>query len=289
MQDYARKMSPSGKMDVAIDRTLKLIDARAKSGDLKASTRRKYHQYAKAVRTAFTNFAPHQVKHTHIAEFMDFNADRPSTANQYLVFLRILFKNCVRWGYTETNPCIGIDRLKERVRDRYITDDEYTAIREAASPRLKLVMDMCYLTGQRISDVLAVTRRDITDEGVYFKQEKTGSKLSVAMTPELNDLIEQIKGSQTTACALLFHKRGKPIRHWSIWNDFDAARQKVGIDDVVVHDIRAKSITDANEEGKDAQKLSGHANASMTKRYIRLRGIVKAQGPKNLQMLRQSK
>ncbi|WHI52411.1 hypothetical protein P3339_06415 [Microbulbifer sp. MLAF003] len=57
---------------------------------------------------------------------------------------------------------------------RYLTDDEYRAIRSKANPNIKLVMDMCYLTAQRISDVLSIQHSDIGKDGIKFQQEKTG-------------------------------------------------------------------------------------------------------------------
>jgi integrase len=44
--------------------------------------------------------------------------------------------------------------LQRKKRDRYITDDEYTRLIEAASPTLRVIINMPYLTCQRIGDVL---------------------------------------------------------------------------------------------------------------------------------------
>ena len=42
---------------------------------------------------------------------------------------------------------------------------------------------------------------------------------------------------------------------------------------VTIHDLRAKSLTDTNRQGNNAQKLAGHADGRMTERYIRAREI----------------
>jgi integrase len=39
------------------------------------------------------------------------------------------------------------------------------------------------------------------------------------------------------------------------------------------HDIRAKFLTDADRQGEDAQAIAGHANRSMTERYIKAQRI----------------
>ena len=54
-------------------------------------------------------------------------------------------------------------------------------------------MDMLYLTGQRIGDVLKIKHSDITSEGIFFQQQKTGTKLMVAMSPDLERTIKAAK------------------------------------------------------------------------------------------------
>jgi integrase len=43
------------------------------------------------------------------------------------------------------------------------------------------------------------------------------------------------------------------------------------------HDIRAKTLTDADERGQDAQRLAGHKSRAMTDRYIKTRRIEKVK------------
>lgn len=52
-------------------------------------------------------------------------------------------------------------------------------------------------------------------------------------------------------------------------------RLKAGIPDVTFHDIKAKSITDANEKGglDYAQALGGHVNRDMTEKYIKAKSV----------------
>lgn len=41
------------------------------------------------------------------------------------------------------------------------------------------VMDICYLTAQRIGDVLEIKEDHILDRGIYFQQQKTSKQLIV--------------------------------------------------------------------------------------------------------------
>jgi len=58
---------------------------------------------------------------------------------------------------------------------------------------MRAIYEMCYLTGQRIGDVLSIRLADISADGIAFKQEKTNARLLVQMTPDLEELIARIK------------------------------------------------------------------------------------------------
>jgi len=60
---------------------------------------------------------------------------------------------------------------------------------------------------------------------------------------------------------------------------FKKACEKARVTGATIHDLRAKSLTDTDDQGNDAQKLGGHTNAKMTERYLRLRKIDIAQPP----------
>ena len=55
--------------------------------------------------------------------------------------------------------------------------------------------------------------------------------------------------------------------------------EKAGVKDVHIHDLRAKSLTNAKRQGLNARALAGHTNEAQTDRYIRLHEIPQAEGP----------
>lgn len=69
------------------------------------------------------------------------------------------------------------------------------------------------------------------------------------------------------------------VMYEPVKQQFKKACERAGVKDATLHDLRAKSITDAKKQGHDPQKLAGHSDARMTERYIRLREIDVAQGP----------
>ncbi|MOA36338.1 Phage integrase family protein [compost metagenome] len=78
---------------------------------------------------------------------------------------------------------------------------------------------------------------------------------------------------------LICNKKGKQADYKSVQDAWALAREKAGVADARIHDLRAKALTDAKRQGKDAQKLGGHADRRMTDRYIRLREHEVAEPP----------
>jgi integrase len=278
LAEYARRVADTSKggMGELIERVLAHI-APKKS----AATNQQYRQLGGKLKGIFAEFSPEQVQSKHVAAIKVKYAATPFYANRLISVLRMVFTFAVEWQIVPANPAIGVARHIEGKRERYITDAEYRAIWLHSGGRLRVVMDLCYLTGQRISDVLRIRHADLTDAGIAFRQQKTGAKLLVRWTPDLKDAVERAKAlhGNVRALTLLHNRRGKAPDYSTVKIQWDKARQAAGVPDARIHDLRAKSLTDAKREGKDAQVLAGHTDPRMTARYIRLRETPEAEGP----------
>ena len=265
---YAKKtIGPAlGGMPALIDKAL--AHHRKK---LSVNTVKQYEVAAERLKAIFAEFEPRQVLPRHVAAVKMDLADTPNMCNRILSFLRIVFSYALEWQEVDSNPCIGIKRHEEARRDRYITDGEFSALLAASSQYIRCILEMCYLTGQRVGDVLSIRLADISDEGVAFTQEKTGAKLIVMMTDDLREVIARAKAipRKVRPLTLFCSRGGKPVSYFSVRDAFSELRKATGIEGVTIHDIRAKSLTDADREGKSAQALGGHTDARMTARYLR--------------------
>lgn len=281
LAEYANIIQgPRGGMAELVDRVMVELRRRERP-KLSASTLKQYAGAADRLKLAFKDFAPDQVRAKHVAQFKLNQAKHPNMANRMLSVLRIIFGYAVEWQLVDTNPCIGIERLPEQKRARYVSDEEWEKIKAHAHPRLAAVMDIHYLTGQRISDVLRIRRTDISDEGIHFEQQKTGARLLVTMTEELHAALERAKavGGENVRALTLFHIRGRVPSYKGTYDLFVRAAEAAGIEDARLNDTRAKSLTDADQQGKDPQKLGGHTSRGRTERYIRLRRTTVAESP----------
>jgi integrase len=277
LAEYARlRERPKGGMVQLIDDALAHMRPK-----LAKSTAEQYEVAAKKLRQILAEFSPEQVRPKHVAAIKVALRDKPNMANRCLSVLRSVFALALEWQIVESNPVVGIRRHSEQKRDRYITDEEFVAIRAAGSPRFQCMVDLLYLTGQRVSDVLAIRLTDLTPEGIRFKQGKTGAKLLVAWTPELRAVVERAKGlgGNVRAMTLFYTRRGAVPAYSTVHDQWQEACRVARVRDAHIHDMRAKSLTDAKRQGLDATALAGHASAAMTERYIRARETPVVIGP----------
>lgn len=276
LAEYARIISPpSGACDDLLDRTL----AKCKETVAKNT----YEQYAlacKKLKPVLAEFSPEQVEPHHVAAILDHFRQTPNMANRMLTFLRQSFSNGLTWGLCRINPCYGVKRHAEHRRDRNLTQAEYNAIWTAAPPQLRAIMDVAYLTGQRIGDVLAIRLADISEEGIAFQQQKTGKRLMVN-APALPEALRRARSLHSNVRGLtLFHGRGgKPLSYYGVRSAFQRACAIAKIEDTTLHDIRAKAAMDAKRQGRNAQVLLGHTTEGQTVRYLRGREYQLANGP----------
>lgn len=200
-------------------------------------------------------------------------AEATVQANREKALLSHLFNHARAWGYTNApNPCAGVKGHKETGRDRYVSDDEYQAVWNAADQVTRDAMDLALLTGQRPGDVLKMTRSDVFDGALHVRQNKTGKRLAIELTGDLAEVVARILTRKTISPHLVADEQGQRLTEWSLRYRFDAARDAAGVH-FQFRDIRAKSGTDASQEGgmDRAQKLLGHKHQSMTQHYVRAR------------------
>jgi integrase len=272
LAEYGRILEPqTGGCDELFDRTLDRFREKLKEKAISANTFEAYDYACRQLKKNFSEFKPDQIKAQHVAALMDLDRDKPSMANRKLSFLKTAFQYALTWGMAEMNPAHGVQRHTEEKRTRLITDEEFRRMREKAAPHVQIVMDLARCTGQRIMDVVGIRLADISEEGIYFRQQKTGKQIMVRMNAGIRDAVERAKRLHTNVRGLtLLHQRGgKPYPYQTIRKHFVMACEAAGVQDYRFNDHRAKALTDAKRQGKNATKLAGHTTESMTVRYLR--------------------
>lgn len=239
---------------------------------LSENTRKMYKSVIKQLKEAFADFATvSEIKPQHIAAYQDAHKSKVM-ANTGKSVLTTVLNIAVRRGLIERNPAKAVENITVKRRKRYITDEEYIAIREKASPVLAAAMDLSYVTGARIGDILSIRLANISDDGLTIRQEKTDKLQLFRWNPALEKAIQQAKAIKrpVRGLYLLCTMRGQPYQYQQINLWWIKARTDAGIDDVRFHDIRGKAATDAKRNGQDYQALLGHTTKAMSDSYIKL-------------------
>ena len=239
---------------------------------LSPNTRRQYGSVIRQIKDVFSDFpSVTDIKPRHIAQWQDGHKSKVM-ANTGKSIITTVLKLAIRRGIIERNPATEVENITVKRRTRYITDDEYRAIREHSTPVLRAAMDLSYVTGARIGDVLAIRLRDIGADGLTIRQGKTGKLQMFAWNSALVQAIDNAKaikravGSLFLLCTL----RGQAYKYAQINEWWVKARIAAGIDDVHFHDIRGKAATDGKRAGIDYQALLGHTTKAMSDSYIKL-------------------
>lgn len=172
------------------------------------------------------------------------------------------------------NPCDGVKRNKETGRDRYVTDDEFSAVWEKGDYAVRDAMELYLLTGQRVSDVLKMSLQDAREGCLWVRQGKTRKPLRIVEEGDLAAVLNRIRNrtypdNVVVSLALIRDEKGQKMTYDALFNRFEAAREAASVH-FQLRDLRAKVATDL-EDLALAQKLLGHASRAMTEHYTKNR------------------
>jgi integrase len=283
MVEYAKiAAEPKTGMASLIDTALPHILRAANDNQGAAkNTEKGYRLAARRLKKALAEFAPEDVKPKHVAALKLRWAKTPAVANQRLTVLRLVFAFAVENQLLDASPVSDIKPFRTAKRTRLVRLEEYVAIYRHAGRRLQVIMDLCIRTGQRISDVLKIRRADLTEEGIRFQAQKTGSRGVVPWTPELRAIVERAKtlDGNIRSLTLLHDRTGKAPSYGTIREQWVKARTAAGIPDARIHDLRAVAATWAKKQGKNPTTLLFHSSAAQTQRYLRDKEESIAEGP----------
>lgn len=236
------------------------------------ATQREYVRYAAALRPIFADTALCDVRPTHIAQYLDMSSAKIQ-ANREMALLSTVFRFAMRWGWCDSNPCIGVRRNKEVPRDRYIEDYELAVLRGLASDSMRAMIDLVYLTGMRKSDMLKLRLSDLREDGIHVEQGKTGKRQIFEWTDALREIVDRARGLRRRVGSLyLFAGRnGQPYTTSGFDSIWQRIRNKSGLENLTFHDVRGKTGSDSDSDAA-AAKLLGHADPRTTRKTYRRRG-----------------
>jgi integrase len=244
------------------------------SDDLAAGSIKQYRSFQRAIAQAFPIPAA-QLTAQHVAIWRDLPKQRARKG--YVTGCIAVLRSAFLLG-AEQGLCVPlvVRGWTMAPRDRYLTDEEYIAIRERAPEWLQIAMDLGYLTAARRSDLLALRWDALTGTHLTMRQQKTGQRMSFTITTDMSSVLARAKQRRVLGLTVIARPSGKPMTVGALGAAWRSACKEAGVV-AQFRDIRAKAATDAKKGGQDYQKLLGHANPAMSERYIKRREAVIAE------------
>jgi len=225
------------------------------------------------LRSVFGHMRPDQVTPPDIYQYLDLRP--PVRGRRERALLSHIYTKAIRWAKATSNPCrlMRLDAIPRR--DRYVSDGEFLAVRGLASPAIRCAMDLAFLTALRKGDLLALTWRQVSDDGIRVQTGKTGRRVLIEYSDELRQVLEACKSlpSDVSSFYILHRKNGQPYTESgfnSVWQRLQGKYQVQGGERFRWHDIRRKAATDADAlHGREfARKLLSHDDQKTTAGYI---------------------
>lgn len=209
--------------------------------------------------------------------------------NRVLQCLKAAFNMAEVWQLRSegTNPCRKIEKLPERVRKRYLSDQERSrllaALDEIATTPLRWrfaqLIRLLMLTGCRVGEICR-GRWEWFDEDAgilvipaerHKTGEKTGEERVVHVPPAAVLILRDLRRNSNTEWIIAGDGDGHLIGYQKLWTELIT---HAGITNLKVHDLRhnfaSVALTKAGLTLPQVGQLLGHACPSTTARYAHL-------------------
>ena len=234
-----------------------------RDGALRASSLRELRKHLSSTSRLMEVFGGrnvNQIKTHEIQKFVE--TGKRYQANRQLATLSTMLGWGVNRGYILSNPAIGVKRNKEMPRDRYVTDEEFKTVYRSQPEPIQDLMVLCYLTGLRAGDVLALTFNAVHEDYLCAVEGKTRKKVRFLWSKSLRDVVERIKARNPD--------RSPSDKMLPMTVPYAARMFRANfpdsVDDWKIKDLRAKSATDRDEPEMASYAL-GHGSQSLTNRH----------------------
>ena len=237
----------------------------------------------KYILPALGGMALSEVGRAEISAFHHGMRGMPSRANTSLHVLSRMFTLAEAWDLVPPgrNPCRGTPLYKTRSRERFLTTQEYRCLGQALTeaeadgsnwPPAIQAIRLLLLTGCRVSEILNLEWDDVdrTAGVLRLKDAKSGPRM-VPLTNPVRRVLDTLPRKQGEPWVILGQKPGRNLR--SLQYYWRPIRERAGLDDVRIHDLRHSFASRALALGESLYtigKLLGHATVTTTARYTHL-------------------
>ncbi len=212
-----------------------------------------------------------EMRREDVKKIMAQKAATPGGANDLLKKIRALMKFAIDAELRTDDPTLRVKLYPEGEIHTW-TDDEISQF-EARWPigtRERMAFALFLFTGQRKSDVVRMAWTDIVGKAIKVVQAKTGAKLTIALHPDLQEILGRWP---RTHVAILTTAFGKPFSIAGFGNMMGDAIRGAGLPArCVSHGLRkaaARRLAEAGCSEKQIAAVTGHRTLKEVARYTR--------------------
>jgi integrase len=202
-----------------------------------------------------------------------------STANRVLVILRYIYNLAIKWRVPgiASNPTTGIELGPEIQRNRYLTKEEAqvlsAAIANDENRTAANAIMLLLLTGARRNEITQARWEHVfwDERKLHVPISKSGKPRWISLSASAIGLLRSIPRCAGNDYIFPAPTTGRPSP--SLWFPWKRIRDRAGLGDVRLHDLRHSFASFLVNEGVSlyvVQGLLGHANAKTTQRYAHL-------------------
>lgn len=241
---------------------------------LKPRTKSDYRKYIEHIRTIWGKKDPAKIETRHVYELHQANADRWRQANYLVQVMVVLMNHAPLIGFVsneQRNPAKGIPLFKQQ-GDGWEPwpDDVRAEFEKIATPRARLVYELCLGTGQRISDVIQIRWSSIKDGAFDITQGKTDKPLFIPLTERLANYLSTV---ERRGINVITDQVGRPVRYRTVSQEMrkiKAAMKHPDAKKYVTHGLRKNATIELYQSGCDdemVKAVTGHSGVQMLKKY----------------------
>lgn len=212
-----------------------------------------------------------QMRREHVDRVVGQMADRPGAALTMLKRLRTLCRYAMAIGWIDRDPTAGAKAWSSKEIHTWTEAeiDQYEAHWPIGSKQ-RLAFALHLYTGQRGSDVHRMTWPDVSGDAISVVQQKTGTKLSIALHADLQNVLV---GTARDHVAIVTTEYGRPFSVKGFGQFMSAAIRAAGLPDrCKAHGLRkaaARRLAEAGCTAHEIAAVTGHKSLAEVERYTR--------------------
>ena len=260
----------SGREPIASKGSIKALIMEYQASDrwtrLRPETQRSYGFALDAINAAWGPLQASQISSAGMIKFMEGFQATPSMGNIALAVVKVIMKTAVQKGYRTDNPAREIDKLHvDPDGAKPLTPAAWKALIEKAPEPLKRLAWLGRMTGQRISDLVAIGHANRDDDGLLITIGKLRDKQHwCPLTPA--DIARLNSWHAENHAAYIHKTTGDPYTTHGIreaWNAFADGKDGKPLRGFTPHDLRATKVCDERIAGKSHQQISAMVGMSI--------------------------